>query len=149
MTKQTPTNNDPVDPVKAEQQRYYDALLIRGWRQFQNLTDVNNAFKSIFGIWPDKAGLLRTHQYSKVGVRHFTASRLPKINERLLNQDPEKDVLLLRKLQTSSYTTLKTAIPDKELNNESGNLRNRRLRMGFERTKLLGRNRDTDWNVCK
>lgn len=135
--------------TKSQQQKYYDALLIRGWRLFQNVVDVDSSFHSIFGLYPQQAGLLRTAGYNKMGVRHFVASYLPKINDRLLSQAPEKDVLLLRKLETSSYTTLKAAIEDKEVKAEARTLKRRRISIGFETLKAATRNHDTDWNVVK
>ena len=138
-----------TDENKAKQQKYYDALLIRGWRLFQSMRDVDWAFHSIFGLYPSEAGLLRTARVNKVGVRYFVASRLPKINDRLLAQAPEKDVQLLRKLETSSYDTLATAVQDSSIRAESRNLGKRRLIIGFSTMKANSRNRDTDWNVSK
>lgn len=138
-----------TEAIKAEQQKYYDALLIRGWRLFQTVRDVEWAFKSIFGVYPREADLLRTSPFNKVGVRRFVAGRLPKISERLLNQPPEKDALLLQKLQTSNYTTLTAQIEDPAITAEAHSIRGRWMRMGFETMKAATRNRDTDWNIVK
>ena len=138
-----------TDAAKANQQKYYDALLIRGWRLFQTVGEVEWAFHSIFGLYPREAGLLRLAPFNRMCVRHFVASRLPKINDRLLTQPKEKDALLLRKLETSKYDSLATAIQDKEITEEGRNLRKRRMAIGFSTLKAATRNRDTDWNVVK
>jgi hypothetical protein len=86
-------------------------------------------------------------------MRIFMANHLEKISNRLFDQPPEKDVLLLQKLKDSKYTTAdKTTLgKDNELQNAAlqhkrNNTRTKFLKQAFG---FDNRNRSTDWNVTK
>jgi hypothetical protein len=86
-------------------------------------------------------------------VRIFMANYLEKISNRLFEQPPEKDVLLLQKLKDSTYTTAEktTLLKDNELQNTAAQHRRDNTRTKFLK-KAFGfdnRNRSTDWNVTK
>lgn len=136
-------------------QEYWDACLIKTWRNDGNILDAMQMFKSITGKdhFDYDPKLLRAPPKGmpwKISVRVFVAQRLDKINTRLWDQDPSKDALLLKKLQGSSYDTSKQALNvDKELKQESEALRRRRLKMGIEGLAVMSRNRKTDWNIVK
>ena len=88
----------------------------------------------------------------KIGIRVFVASYLPKINERLWSQSPDKDVLLLRKLQTSNYDTIKNAPIDdaeRELILAKQETRKNHEKISLSAEQYYGRNSATDWNVTK
>lgn len=140
-----------VTMTKEELQKYWDAMLIRSWRQFGTVGELRDMFLQTCGVSCVEAGILRITppMHGSSSTRAFVASYLPKINDRLLVQSPEKDVLLLRKLQSSPYDTMKRALPDAERQAMYRELKTTRLRMGFETQKVIGRNRDTDWNVTK
>lgn len=143
--------------TQAQLQEYWDACLIKHWRKFGNLLDVMSEFERLTGVWipGGNAQLLRLPPAKlswKVGVRAFVASLLPKINDRLVDQPREKDLPLLKKLQTSKYTTLRSAMPSAN-NNEL-----RRLQYETDKAtatiemdirKYMSRNHDTDWSVTK
>jgi hypothetical protein len=136
-------------------QEYWDACLIRAWRRQLNLMDAMSMFLSLTGKRIDECGLLRVPSDNipwNVGARVFTAYYLPKINDRLWDQKPEKDLALLRKLQKSKYNTEKTQYrtnADRDLANEQA--RNRRNKQVVELSLNEARNRNaaTDWNVTK
>jgi hypothetical protein len=136
-------------------QEYWDACLIRAWRRQLRVLDAMNMFLSITGKRTDECELLRTPLKSipwTTGVRVFTASYLPKINDRLWDQDPEKDVALLRKLQKSKYNTEKTQYrtnADRDLANEQARNRRNKQVVELSLTKALNKNSATDWNVTK
>lgn len=82
----------------------------------------------------------------------FTAYHLPKINDRLWDQEPEKDLALLRKLQKSKYNTEKTPYrtnADRELSNAKHKLRKDRAKKAYTTLAISERNSATDWNVVK
>ena len=138
------------------QQEYWDACLIRAWRNFQNMSDLNKTFRSITGKWPEEVEprLLRTPikwMPHTTGVRYYTAQFLPKINDRLLAQKPEKDVAMLRKLQESKYD-VEEAIKseDEKHSNYVGAVSRRDRALREYKTTMISRaNEDSDWNVVK
>lgn len=140
-----------VTMTKEEMQKYWDAMLIRSWRQFGTVGELRDMFLQTCGVSCVEAGILRITppMHGMSSTRAFVASYLPKINDRLLSQDPAKDVLLLRKLQSSPYDTMKKAMPDAEREAMYRQRKEAKLRIGFETLKAGSRNRDTDWNVVK
>ena len=140
-------------------QEYWDACLIKTWRQHGSFVDAANMFRSITGIDLLKdyetRTILRTPKKffpAHTGIRIFVAQYLPKISERLFAQPPEKDVLLLRKLSTSKYDVedkAYTTYAEQELANENRKLRRNRLKVGMSTLSVLNRNSSTDWNTVK
>ncbi len=134
-------------------QEYWDACLIKTWRENATLFATVQMFESITGMKFSECKLLRIPHDGyrwKTGVRAFVAGYLHKINDRLWNQPPEKDVLLLRKLATSTYTTAKTnVIYDSEYKALNKEHRNNREIVELRQTKYYQRNRATDWGVTK
>jgi hypothetical protein len=135
-------------------QEYWDACLIKTWRNDGQLWDVMNMFKSMTGrdYWTCE-GLLRTMPAGvprKLRVRPYMAQFLEKISRRLWDQAPDKDVLLLRKLQTSKYTTSTTPTNrDHELDNARSRHINDRKRLAMNSLQRSVRNQATDWGVTK
>lgn len=136
-------------------QEYWDACLIRAWRRQLNILDAMSMFLSLTGKRTDECELLRVPLDNipwKTGVRVFTAYHLPKINDRLWDQEPEKDILLLRKLQKSKYNTEKTQYrtnADRDLANERAKNRKDRKKIEYTHNEVQNRNSATDWNVTK
>lgn len=136
-------------------QKHWDACLIRAWRNHNSLLDAVIMFESITSKRLTDCTLLRVPPLGmpwKIGARVFVAKHLPKINDRLWDQDPEKDVLLLRKLETSKYNTLTSAMntsSDHELHNAQKTIAVKTKRANFDSKKYRQRNRDTDWNITK
>ncbi len=136
-------------------QEYWDACLIRSWRRQLCLLDAMSMFLSLTGKRIDECELLRVPLDNipwKTGVRVFTAYHLPKINDRLWGQEPEKDLALLRKLQKSKYNTEKKEYrtnADRDLANERVKNRRNKIVNELARTKRIERNSATDWNVTK
>ena len=136
-------------------QEYWDACLIKTWRNDGKISDAMAMFKSITGKYPYDyiEPLLRTPWKSvpwSLAVRPYVASHLEKISKRLWEQPPDKDVALLKKLQTSSYTTSTTNTdPDREMQNERAQYKRNRLKVGMSTMTVAARNSATDWNVVK
>lgn len=136
-------------------QEYWDACLIRAWRRQLSLIDAMSMFLSLTGKRVDECELLRVPLDNipwRTGVRVFTAYHLPKINDRLWDQDPEKDLALLRKLQKSKYNTEKQQYrtnADRDLANEQAKNRTNRKKNEFSLNEVQNRNSATDWNVTK
>ena len=140
-------------------QEYWDACLIRTWRQHGSFLDAVNMFKSITGIdlleeKTYRAVLRSPKKYFPIhtGIRIFVAQYLPKISDRLFDQPPEKDVLLLRKLATSKYDCEEKAYTtsnETEQNRVKSQLARNRLKVGISTQHVNNRNHNTDWNVTK
>lgn len=135
-------------------QEYWDACLIRTWRQSGNLWDTLSMFTSITGnrLEDFEPALLRTPKLGfpwSVGVKVFVASHLSKISKRLWDQSPEKDIVLLRKLKDSKYDTEKDVIQDNALQAERARLRVGRMKQEYSTTLISQRNHGTNGNVVK
>lgn len=136
-------------------QEYWDACLIRSWRRQLCLLDAMSMFLSLTGKRIDECELLRTPRDNipwNTGVRVFTSGYLPKISDRLWEQEPEKDILLLRKLQKSKYNTEKTQYrtnADRDLASAQARNRRNRQKNEYSLTEAINRNSATDWNVTK
>lgn len=136
-------------------QEYWDACLIRSWRRQLCLLDAMSMFLSLTGKRIDECELLRTPRDNipwNTGVRVFTSVYLPKISDRLWEQEPEKDILLLRKLQKSKYNTEKTQYrtnADRDLASAQARNRRNRQKNEYSLTEAINRNSATDWNVTK
>ena len=138
-------------------QEYWDACLIRVWRNLGNFYDLNKMFQSIVGKWPIdvEPRLLRSPKRWTPGgmqVRYFTAHFLPKINDRLLAQKPEKDVALLRKLKDSKYDTQDDyilSVDERERHNMGTHNRVTKQVNAHNAKAIASRNEATDWNKVK
>lgn len=140
-------------------QEYWDACLIKTWRQHGSFIDAVRMFMSITGIdlmvEQTPRVILRTPKKffpAHSGMRIFVAQYLPKISDRLFDQPPGKDVLLLRKLATSKYDCEEkayTTASDTEHKNVNAQLTRNRLKVGISTLSANNRNHNTDWNVTK
>ena len=136
-------------------QEYWDACLIKTWRNDGKLEDAYKMFTSITGrfVFDREEPLLRTPRLNvpwKLSIRPYVAQHLEKISRRLWDYAPEHDVALLKKLQTSKYTTTEQATdPDKEMNNERHRTSTNRKRMAMNALQRSVRNQATDWGVTK
>jgi hypothetical protein len=133
-------------------QKIWDACLIKTWRNAGNVLDAIQMYQSITHKELDFS-LLRVPKLGypwKTGIRVFVAAHLHKISKRLWEQSAEKDIELLRKLQTSSYTTsLDDVSKDQSLANEANQHRRNRKKVGMSNLAYQNRNHDTNWNVVK
>ena len=138
-------------------QEYWDACLIKTWRNIGTLKDACDMFKSIMGKWPDEyePPLLRyptAYLPYSVQMQYFVASYLPKMNDWLWSHAPDKDVELLRKVTKSKYTTAKKYVQtqdDKE-RAKIGKKHRKDKELRTLRTEMYStRNSDTNWNVVK
>lgn len=136
-------------------QKNWDAALIKTWRLAGSIKDVYALFLALAGkkvgeCEPPLKRLPPSHIPWGVGVRVFVANHLSKISNRLWEQSPEKDILLLRKLETSSYDTEAEKMHrDSELEAERKRVKKNREKQELITTKISNRNHDTDWNVNK
>ena len=134
-------------------QEVWDACLIRTWRNAGTVLDAVQMYKSMTQIDIHEQDLLRKPKIGypyKTGIRVFVAAFLPKISERLWNQQPEKDIDLFRALKTSKYTTQEKALRmDKEFTNLDKQIRRNTDQIKVENHFYKNRNRETDWNVTK
>ena len=135
-------------------QEYWDACLIRTWRQSGSVLDAMMMFKSITKIQMEdvEPKLLRIPKDGfpwKTGVKVFIASHLSKISNRLWDQPPEKDVALLKKLKDSKYDTEKDTIHDTALITERSKTYKNKTKMELLSKKISERNSPTDWSTIK
>lgn len=137
-------------------QTKWDAALIKTWRLDGRLQDTINLFNFLNGniTFSFDLNLKRIPAGGfpwTVHVRVFMDQFLPKINERLWSQSPEKDVLLLRKLATSNYDTYNKPIRNSLLaSTQVGHkIRKSKSIMEYEFRNWANRNNKTDWNKVK
>ena len=135
-------------------QEYWDACLIRTWRQSGSVLDAMMMFKSITKIQMEdvEPKLLRIPRVGfpwKLGVKVFVAEHLSKISARLWDQPPEKDVALLQKLKDTKYDTEKDTIQDSDFKNEISKTYKNRKKMELLSKTISERNKDTDWGTMK
>lgn len=136
-------------------QEYWDACLIKTWRNDGTILDAYVMFKSITNckVFEREVPLLRTPAPGfpfKVRMRPFVAQHLEKISKRLWEQTPDKDVLLLKKLKDSKYTTSRMATDlDSDMINVRNQLKVNRKRVGWHVLQRSVRNQSTDWRVTK
>jgi hypothetical protein len=136
-------------------QEYWDACLIKTWRNSGSLLDAMQMFTSITGkqtydIDPPLLRLPHKGAPWKLPARVYMAAHLEKISKRLWEQPPEKDAMLLKKLQTSKYTTsAQNTDRDNDMTNERNAYLRNRIRIGMSTISVSVRNQATDWNVVK
>lgn len=133
-------------------QEYWDMCLLTTWRNSGSLMDAIHKFQDITGRRATDCGLLRFPPMGmpwKITMRVFVADHLSKINKRMWEQTPDKDVLLLRKLKDSKYDTEKDKIRDTELEYERQKTYKNRQKIKLETRNYSNRNQATDWNVVK
>jgi hypothetical protein len=135
-------------------QKNWDAAVIKTWRVAGNVMDAMSLFTAISGKLVTQCDpplkRLPPHNFPwKVGIRVFVANHLSKISKRLWDQTPDKDILLLRKLETSSYDTEMDVIADNELNNARRQITVNNKRSAMNTLSKNNRNQATDWGVNK
>lgn len=136
-------------------QKNWDAALIKTWRLAGSVGDVYALFNALSGKRTDECDpplkrLPPSNIPWKVGVRVFVANHLSKISNRLWDQPPEKDILLLRKLETSNYDTeVERMHVDSALDAEKRQVRKNIKIRTLITTNISNRNHDTDWSVTK
>jgi hypothetical protein len=135
-------------------QKNWDAAVIKTWRNAGLVMDAMNLFSAISGkklneCDPPLKRIPPTPYPWKIGIRIFVANHLSKINKRLWEQTPDKDILLLRKLETSSYDTEKDVIYDLELARERERNKRNSKRIDMNHLSYSNRNQATDWGVTK
>lgn len=136
-------------------QKYWDACLIREWRNHGTINSAEHMFKSISGdyvkAFPELLRIPPQGMPRKISIRVFVASNLPMISERLWAQEMDQDVALLRALQESKYTIHKspTSQMQKEFNNLNSQVKRNSLKVGLNTLAYSNRNRKTDWNIVK
>ena len=137
-----------------EFQSVWDSCLLISWRKSLNVGQLFNYFESVTKHRAEDLDLLRKPKEGfpyKVGVRAFVAEHLEKISNRMFEQTPDKDILLLRKLKTSTYTTTNdsTQVKDKERANAYNQARKNEKKIKLEQFNYSNRNHKTDWNIVK
>jgi len=135
-------------------QKNWDAAVIKTWRNAGSVFDAVSLFHALSGKRLDECDppLKRVPPVPypwKIGIRVFVANHLSKISRRLWEQTPDKDILLLRKLETSPYDTEKDAIHDRELDNARGQYISARKRIAMSTLDVSNQGYNTDWNVTK
>jgi hypothetical protein len=138
-------------------QKNWDAALIKTWRLSGTYVDALRLFKTLSGKRTDECDPPLKRVPKKflpfgVGIRVYVAEYLPKISARLWDQPPEKDILLLRKLETSPYDSLETKMYDEgqaERASLINNVKSNRKRIAMNVLAISNRNQATDWGVTK
>lgn len=141
--------------TQAQLQEYWDACLIKRWRKFGTVGDAIFEWERLTGRKFMEVEMLRKPRPGmpwQIGMRIFVAEFLPKINDRLHDQSPDKDLALLKKLQTSKYTSLQSAMPSQKERDRQRlkyDTDKAKATMEMDITKYSKRNHATDWNVTQ
>jgi hypothetical protein len=135
-------------------QKNWDAAVIKTWRTAGSVLDAMKLFNTLSGKRLDECDppLKRVPPVPypwKIGIRVFVANHLSKISKRLWDQTPDKDILLLRKLETSPYDTEKEALQDNDLKKEHAQYLRNRKKVAMNTLDVSNQGYDTDWNVNK
>ena len=135
-------------------QKNWDAAVISTWRRAGSVQDAVLLFRDLSGKQltdcdPPLKRIPKMGYPWKIGIRVFVANHLSKISKRLWEQTPDKDILLLRKLETSSYDTEKDTINDLNLARERGQDSRNRKKVAMSALEYSNRNQATDWGVNK
>ena len=143
-----------MDLQDTSDQKNWDAALINTWRRAGSVLDAMVLFTAISGknladIDPPLKRAPPVPYPWKIGARVFVANHLSKISKRLWEQTPDKDILLLRKLETSSYDTETDRIEDNELANERNQFGRNTKKVAMSALEYSNRNQATNWGVNK
>ena len=133
-------------------QKNWDAALIKTWRTDAVLFDTIKLFNALCGEQVPLESLLRVPRKGfpwSIRVRIFVANHLSKISNRLWEQDPSKDILLLRKLQTSKYNTEQNARHDYDLQAAQKKHKENKTLGTVMASNIANRNSNTDWHTVK
>lgn len=135
-------------------QSTWDSCLLIAWRKSLNVGQLFNYFESVTKQRAEDLDLLRKPKQGfpyKIGVRKFVADYLEKISNRMFEQPPEKDILLLRKLKTSCYTTTQdsTLVKEKDRVNAIKQTKRNEMKIQLDSHNYGNRNHKTDWKVVK
>lgn len=135
-------------------QKNWDAALIKTWRLAGSYVDALRLFKALSGKRTDECDpplkrIPKGFLPYGVGIRVYVAEFLPKISARLWDQTPDKDILLLRKLETSPYDSLQTRMYNAEANALHSEVSSNKKRMAMDSLSKSNRNQATDWGVTK
>jgi hypothetical protein len=141
-------------PVVTSDQKNWDAALIKTWRLAGTYQDALLLFKALSGKRTDECDppikrIPKSFFPYNVGIRVYIAEHLPKISDRLWNQTQDKDILLLRKLETSPYDSLQTKMYDSDQSKLRYEVETSRKKIAMESLSKSIRNQATDWNVTK
>jgi len=137
---------------KDSHQKNWDAALIKTWRTDATLFDTIKLFSALCGERVPLEGLLRLPRKGfpwSIRVRIFVANHLSKISNRLWEQDPLKDILLLRKLQTSKYDTERDGRADYDLQAAQKKHHENQTLGTVMASNIANRNSNTDWHTVK
>lgn len=96
--------------MREPNQKYWDAMIIKAWNNFENCKQLVTAAKYEFGDYPQNLGLKRSKNCFG-GVRSWVATYMPQLSQKLWDVPREKQVELLRWLQTAGIDVDK---PDKK-----------------------------------
>jgi len=87
--------------MREPDQKYWDAMIIRSWNRFESCAMLTAAAKFEFGQYPHELGLKRSNRCFG-GVRSWVATYMPELSKKLWDLPKEKQIDLLRWLQTTN-----------------------------------------------
>ena len=87
--------------MREPDQKYWDAMIIKAWNNFDSCAQLVTAAKYEFGAYPQELGLKRSKDCFG-GVRSWVATYMPQLSQKLWDVPKERQVELLRWLQTTN-----------------------------------------------
>jgi len=133
-------------------QKYWDAMIIRSWNKFETCKKLSYSCFYEFGDYPENLNLKRNTKMFG-GVRAWVASYMPELSEKLWNVPKEKQVDLLKWLQTTKIDIQKPSSKQNKYATEAVKRthKNQKLLQQKTTSKNLEQtlNRNNMWQVVK
>jgi hypothetical protein len=133
-------------------QKYWDAMIIRSWNKFETCKQLSYSCFYEFGDYPENLNLKRNTKMFG-GVRAWVASYMPELSEKLWNVPKEKQVDLLKWLQTTKIDIQKPSSKQNKYATEAVKKthKNQKLLQQKTTSKNLEQtlNRNNMWQVVK
>jgi hypothetical protein len=137
--------------LRAPDQRFWDAMIIRAWNRFDSCKFLMFQAKLEFGDYPQSLGLIRCDNCFG-GVRAWVASELKPFSERLWITPKDKQIELLNWLgetKLNCYTDKKTARYGQEARQKTYYLRKKLQQKTLSKDLESKLNRNNSWNIVK
>lgn len=136
-------------------QRFWDAMIIKSWQDFDNCDKLNAWAFQEFGDYPMNLDLKRVKNcYPKMGVRVWVDTYMPQLSEKLFALPKNRHIELLDWLGKSSIDSIyqkrskgKRFIA--EITNSHRNSRIKAIQTIVSKEIEKGYNRNNQWSVVK
>ena len=131
--------------MREPDQKYWDAMIIKAWNNFDSCAQLGTAAKYEFGAYPQELGLKRSKDCFG-GVRSWVATYMPQLSQKLWDVPKERQVELLRWLQTTNIDVGKADKKTAKYYAEGYNMVRKNRKLMQQRT--VSNNLEKTLNAC-